>query len=71
MINKTNDILVDYEGLCGQLKDILEVLELASIEEGQRTFSLLHTANHALKQLISEHDALAETYRKEACHDGA
>lgn len=32
MTDKTNDILVDYEGLCGELKDILEVLELASAE---------------------------------------
>lgn len=25
-----NDILVDYEGLCGQLMDILNVLDLAA-----------------------------------------
>ncbi len=65
MTDKANNILVDYEGLCGELKDILEVLELASIEEGPKTFPLLHTASNALKQLISEHDNQAEKYRKE------
>lgn len=58
MKDKTNNILVDYEGLCGELQDILEVLELASGEDSPRTFPILHTANHALKNLIAEHPRL-------------
>ena len=69
MIDKTNNILVDYEGLCGELRDILEVLELASLEDGPRSFPILHTANHALKNLIKEHDSLANKYRKELSHE--
>ncbi|HEL0246935.1 TPA: hypothetical protein TUD09_001173 [Streptococcus equi subsp. zooepidemicus] len=69
MTDKTNDILVDYEGLCGELNDILEVLELASAEDGPRTFPILHTANHALKKLITEHCDIASGYRKELNHE--
>ncbi|MGV3126292.1 hypothetical protein [Streptococcus orisratti] len=65
MTDKANNILVDYEGLCGELQDILEVLELASDEDGPRTFPILHTANHALKKLITEHCEIASEYRKE------
>lgn len=50
MKDRANDILVDYEGLCGELQDILEVLELASVEDGPRTFPILHTANYALEK---------------------
>lgn len=30
MKDRANDILVDYEGLCGQLTDVLEVLYFAT-----------------------------------------
>ena len=69
MEDKTNNILVDYEGLCGELNDILEVLELASTEDGPKTFPILHTANHALKKLITEHCDIASEYRKELSHE--
>lgn len=69
MTEQANNILVDYEGLCGELRDVLEVLELASLEDGPRTFPILHTANHALLKLIKEHDSLANKYRKELSHE--
>lgn len=69
MTDKDNNILVDYEGLCGELQDVLEVLELASLEDGPRTFPILHTANHALKKLIAEHSNLTRKYRKESSHE--
>ncbi len=69
MKDKTNNILVDYEGFCGELQDILEVLELASVEDGPRTFPILHTANYALKKLILEHCDIASEYRKELSHE--
>ncbi|RRD29856.1 hypothetical protein EII38_09045 [Streptococcus minor] len=69
MTEQANNILVDYEGLCGELRDVLEVLELASLEDGPRTFPILHAANHALKNLIKEHDSLANKYHKELSHE--
>lgn len=69
MTDKDNNILVDYEGFCGALNDILEVLELASTEDGPKTFPILHTANHALKKLITEHCEIASEYRKELSHE--
>lgn len=69
MTDKINNILVDYEGLCGEIRDVLEVLELASLEDGSRTFPILHTANHALKKLITEHSNLANKYRQELSHE--
>lgn len=69
MTDKDNNILVDYEGLCGEIRDVLEVLELASAEDGPKAFPILHTANHALKKLILEHCDIASEYRKELSHE--
>ncbi|CYV18103.1 hypothetical protein HPA88_00500 [Streptococcus suis] len=63
--DKANDILVDYELLCGSLTNLLEVLELASSLDNSQTYPILYTANHALRQIIIEHGSLTEIYRKE------
>lgn len=61
-----NDILVDYEGLCGQLMDILNVLDLAAQEYSKETTSvIINTSCRALKCLISDHDKMTHKYRKE------
>ncbi|MFZ2186386.1 MAG: hypothetical protein WAV43_06035 [Streptococcus parauberis] len=59
-------ILTDYEGLLGQLGDILQVAELASMEDDRDSIiSLLNTSNLALKQLLSNHRTIIGEYRKE------
>lgn len=66
MKNRANDILVDYEGLCGQLVDILTVLDLADQGYSQEaTSAIISTSRYALKALISDHDSLTAEYRKE------
>ncbi|WP_449460357.1 hypothetical protein [Streptococcus suis] len=66
MTNKANNILVDYEGLCCQLTDILEVLVLANQGyDPKTTNAIINTSYRALKSLISEHDTLTAEYRKE------
>ncbi|GAB6697576.1 hypothetical protein BOVMAS02_14750 [Streptococcus uberis] len=64
---KTNEfsILTDYEGLLGQLDDVLQVAELASMEdEKDRIISLLNTHNLAFKQLLFEHKNIIDKYRE-------
>lgn len=59
-------ILTDYEGLLGQLGDILQVAELASMEDDRDSIiSLLNTSNLALKQLLANHKNIIGEYRKE------
>lgn len=60
------DILNDYEGLCSQLLDIVDVLEFAELENEVNLYRTLGTAARlALKQLIREHRELADKYREE------
>lgn len=60
------DILNDYEGLCGQLLDVVDVLEFAELENEVNLYRTLGTtARLALKQLIREHRELADKYREE------
>ncbi|HER6475366.1 TPA: hypothetical protein VLQ55_000447 [Streptococcus pyogenes] len=66
MTDRANDILTDYEGLCGQLMDILNVLDLAAQEYSKETTSaIINTSCSALKCLISDHDKTTHKYRKE------
>ena len=59
-------ILTDYEGLLGQLGDILQVAELASMEDDRDSIiSLLNTSNLALKQLLASHKNIIGEYRIE------
>lgn len=59
-------ILTDYEGLLGQLGDILQVAELASMEDDRDSIiSLLNTSKLALKQLLASHKNIIGEYRKE------
>lgn len=58
-------ILTDYEGLLGQLVDVLQVAELASMEDDRDSIiSLLHTSNLALNQLLSNHRTIIGEYRE-------
>lgn len=58
-------ILTDYEGLLGQLGDILQVAELASMEDDRDSIiSLLNTSNLALKQLLASHKNIIGEYRE-------
>lgn len=66
MKDRSNDILVDYEGLCGQLSDISEVLELATVGDNQiATSAIINTTLQALQKIITDHKELTETYREE------
>ncbi|WP_317334453.1 hypothetical protein [Streptococcus orisratti] len=65
MTKNANDILVDYEGLCGQLTDVLRVLESASQESEPQSNAMLHTAYHALCHLVDFHNEQTVQYRKE------
>ena len=64
MTVNTNDVLVDYEGLCAQLSDIQLVLEMATMEDSKQSSALLNTANQAISKLILEHTQQANDYRK-------
>lgn len=58
-------ILTDYEGLLGQLGDVLQVAELASMEDKKDSIiSLLNTSNLALNQLLSNHRTIIGEYRE-------
>ena len=69
MTVNTNDVLVDYEGLCCQLTDTLLVLEMASMEDSKQSSALLNTVIQAMNQLISEHTQQANDYRKRIKHE--
>ena len=70
MKNRANDILVDYEGLCGQLIDVLEVLDFATAGHSQTTTSaIVNTSLHALQKIIADHTKQAKDYRKGDTHD--
>lgn len=65
MKDRANDILVDYEGLCGQLTDLLEVLDFATTGHSQAiTSSIVNTSIHALQKIIADHKELANEYRE-------
>ena len=65
MRDRANDILVDYEGLCGQLTDVLEVLDFATTGHSQAiTSSIVNTSIHALQKIIADHKELANEYRE-------
>lgn len=67
MKDRANDILVDYEGLCGQLTDVLEVLDFATVGHSQAiTSAIINTSLHALQKIIADHTKLANDYRKGA-----
>lgn len=58
-------ILTDYEGLLGQLGDVLQVAELAIMENDRDSIiSLLNTSNLAFKQLLFEHKNIIDKYRE-------
>ena len=60
------DIFNDYEGLCGQLTVIIEVIEMTEMDTDLETIKpLITVSNYALKQLIREHRELADKYREE------
>ncbi|HEM4732768.1 TPA: hypothetical protein U1060_001129 [Streptococcus suis] len=69
MKDRANDILVDYEGLCGQLTDIAEVLELATAYNQPTASAIINTTCHALQKIITDHTKLAKNYRKGDTHD--
>ena len=70
MKDRANDILVDYEELCGQLTDVLEVLDFATTGHSQAiTSSIVNTSIHALQKIIADHTKQAKDYRKGDTHD--
>ncbi|HEL2051331.1 TPA: hypothetical protein U2B49_001640 [Streptococcus suis] len=65
MKDRANDILVDYEGLCGQLTDVLEVLDFTTAGHSQAiTSAIVNTSIHALQRIIADHKELANEYRE-------
>ncbi|HEM4070824.1 TPA: hypothetical protein ACGOWO_002281 [Streptococcus suis] len=70
MKDRTNDILVDYEGLCGQLTNICEVLDLATAGHDQTTTSaIVNTVLQALEKIIADHKELTNGYREDLKYD--
>ncbi|HEL2203749.1 TPA: hypothetical protein TZE22_001072 [Streptococcus suis] len=70
MKDRANDILVDYEWLCGQLTDICEVLDLITVGHGQTTTSaIINTVLQALEKTIADHKELTNRYREDLKHD--
>lgn len=69
MKDRANDILVDYEGLCGQLTDIVEVLGFATTYNQPTASAIDNTSIHALQKIIADHTKLANDYRKGDTHD--
>ena len=70
MKDRANDILVNYEGLCGQLTDVMEVLDFATTGHSQAiTSSIVNTSIHALQKIIADHTKQAKDYRKGDTHD--
>ena len=59
-----DDLLVDYEGLCGEIEKITDVLELAESKDDEQTILLLNTVTHALKHIVSEHKNQVSDYRR-------
>ena len=65
-----DDILANYETLCGQLSNFVTVLELIGDNDALKMETpLIALTKGALKQLISEHEHLASMYRKELTED--
>lgn len=65
-----DDILANYETLCGQLSDFVTVLELIGDNDTLKMETpLIGLTKGALQQLISEHKELADKYRKELMQD--
>ncbi|MGT2785342.1 hypothetical protein [Streptococcus merionis] len=66
MTNKANDILVDYEGLLGQLADLQGTLDLVGTGFGNATdMAIINTVRYALKDLKAEHESLSKKHREE------
>lgn len=67
MTDRANDILTDYEGICGQVSDVLKVLDLAAQEYSKKTTSaIINTSCHALNYLIADHTKITHKYREKA-----
>ncbi|MCB2830992.1 hypothetical protein [Streptococcus dysgalactiae] len=67
MTDRANDILTDYEGICGQVSDVLKVLDLAAQEYSKETTSaIINTSCHALNYLIADHTKITQKYREKA-----
>ena len=65
-----DDILANYETLCGQLSNFVTVLELIGDNDALKMETpLIGLTKGALKQLISEHEELTNRYRKELTDD--
>ncbi len=69
MRDRANDILVYYEGLCGQLTDVLEVLGVATAYNQPTASAIINTTCHALQKIIADHTKQAKDYRKGDTHD--
>ena len=69
MKDRANDILVDYERLCGQLTDVLEVLGVATAYHQPTASAIIKTTCHALQKIIADHTKQAKDYRKGDTHD--
>lgn len=60
-MTKQIDFSGDYEGLIGQLYDLVEVIDLALVDDNRKTaMATLNVVNHSLNHLIAHHTANAE-----------
>lgn len=59
-MTKQIDFSGDYEGLIGQLYDLVEVIDLALADDTKKTATAtLHVLSHSLNHLITSHTANA------------
>lgn len=73
-MTKQIDFSSDYEGLSGQLCDLVEVIDLALVHDTKKTaMATLNVTSHSLNHLITWHSSNADSrYKtKEVNHERA
>lgn len=73
-MTKQIDFSADYEGLSGQLCDLVEVIDLALIHDDKKTaIATLNVIKHSLNHLITHHTANAnrQYIKQEVAHERA
>lgn len=66
------DFSSDYEGLIGQLADLVAIIDLALADDTKKTATAtLHVLSHSLNHLITNHTANAnrQYQHQEAAHE--
>lgn len=73
-MNEQIDFSSDYEGLIGQLVDLVEIIDLALADDTKKTaIATLHVIGHSLSHLITYHttNANRQYQPQEVAHERA